>query len=244
MNLVINTNTLDADIERIADDLMTNYQLCVAHKRYQLAELEFYYNHFEGQSYDVFAHKHGAEIQNGTWRLHGAGLDIVLKSDIYYGGILIRGLKSLDTENYIDGPWNVATTLIQAFGQVDDGADAFRLELKPRKTKVKYLRSIRVGLNLRRVQDAAYWSRSWRYILSHPVKTKKYKYAIYIEHCITHENWMIPEGLKLSERDANRYKNYFLAGQGMEIAGLIGKKKSVKHTCQLIGACHKNIKIS
>lgn len=119
---------------------MSEYAIKKGGDFYQLVEIEFYWYSPNHPDLSVYPRKSAA----GNWFLHPSGVDITLQSDVdkeiselrnewneakkdqtadysekySYGGILIRTLRKLTTENnsedsksFIVGPWNCSDAL-------------------------------------------------------------------------------------------------------------------------------------
>jgi len=92
--------------------LMNFISLSVSGKRYRMTELEVYYYSPKENHCDLYAHKKPEQLSIGKWYFHRAGIDITFGKDNgneennVYGGILIRGIRELDSETpkYISGP--------------------------------------------------------------------------------------------------------------------------------------------
>ena len=247
LDLTINASNIEKSFDRIAGNLINDHLLIAGEKAYELTEIEFYYNKYEPQaSVDNFAHHHGAKHPDGTWRLHGAGLDIVLKkADDYYGGILIRGLQEVKNASeaavVIDGPWNTATTLIRDMGTAN-AAEGFYLKKRTQSVQREFIKSPRVGLFLKKEQDLEYICKPWRYT-SVPILTKKYRHLIFLQ---LHHNWTNNEistnafescanQIVSSAKSRENYLRDFNEGQSMETKHFISQKNTVANTCRLFG---------
>lgn len=250
LNLFIDSANLEQSFDRIARQLFNEYVFSIGQENYQLTEIEFYYNNNQKGSKDNFAHVHDEKHRNGTWRLHGAGLDIVLKKEgVYYGGILIRGVQKLDRElkpmldEIIDGPWNTANVCIRQLGEVTN-TERFKLtKLEINRTRA-FVKSPRVGLFLKNEEDLEYICKPWRYT-STPICTKNYRYLIFLQLCIDTtrtdaEKNKIIEQLKLSQNARANYLQYFATGKKMETEAFVRIKRTVENTCQLFGNYIKN----
>lgn len=238
LNLTIDINNIEHFFDQIATQLFNEYAICVAKSFYQITELEFYYNN-EAQTMDNFAHDHRKKnYENGTWRVHGAGIDIVLRDESYYGGILIRGIQQLDTnyqpikQKYIDGPWNSLEALIQEKGLVEEPTSFFLYKL-PKKKNRSFKKSPRVGLNLRKLQDLEYICKPWRYNTT-PIQTQNCRELLFLQlYSNQDKDW---HTLGLYERTQSNYLQYFQAGQKItEPERFIKASKSVENRCQLFG---------
>jgi hypothetical protein len=121
MNLEIkNKENPFNDFKRIALHLMNNNVLIVGHGRYRFTELEFYYFNENGKHADVYSHRHRYQKTNGQWYFHGSGLDITFGSENVYGGILIRGIKNLQDNKFINGPILCVQELFENLGGVNN----------------------------------------------------------------------------------------------------------------------------
>lgn len=245
LNLQIDDQALDLSFDRIALDLFQNYDLRVANTYYLLTEIEFYYNKFPPkEAVDNFAHQHGEKHPNGTWRLHGAGLDIALKkTDDYYGGILIRGLQQLDNNRsgfadlYIDGPWNVATTCLATMGMADNNS-GFELDKRDCPRQIKFKKSPRVGLRLRNSTDLKYICKPWRYLVE-PIKTKKYRHLVYLQQRYTKGKIAANKSWETLSNKEHYWKE-FKVGQTMLPKTFVNLKLTVDNTCRMLGCYTQN----
>ena len=120
MNLEINNkeNPFD-DFKRIASSLMNDHVLLVGENYYRFTELEFYY--FEKDSHaDIYSHQHKSQTTSGQWYFHGSGLDITFGSKDVFGGILIRGVKNLKVNKFINGPILCVQELFKNLGAINN----------------------------------------------------------------------------------------------------------------------------
>lgn len=241
LDLSINTTAFEKDFDRIAQQLLQGYILRVGKQAYQLTELEFYYNN-TARTIDSFAHKHPKHYPSGTWRLHGAGLDIVLsEKGVYHGGILLRGLQALDEymqpiDPYIDGPWNTAAHCVMSKGTVT-ATSAFHLEAVDNPFGVSWAKSPRVGLFLRKVEDLKYICRPWRYN-SRPIQSQRYRQLIFLQGHLQGED--LQAELGLTTRSKNNYLQYFEEGRALAAADFVNGGTGVRHTCRLFGYCYQH----
>lgn len=143
--------TITQSFDRIAKDLIENWQFNLQGTLYSFTEIEFYY--FDRASHpDKYSHKHSYMV--GKWRFHLQGLDISLgyekeeDTDDFcsYGGILLRGIKS-QTE-YINGPKRILAHIFKALDSVDKIQKTFGL-VEQKNSKVQIYKSVRKGLSER-----------------------------------------------------------------------------------------------
>jgi len=120
MNLeIINKENPFDDFKRIASSLMNDNVLLVGENYYRFTELEFYY--FEKDSHaDIYSHQHPNQTTNEQWYFHRSGLDITFGSKDVFGGILIRGVKNLKGDEFINGPILCVQELFKNLGAVNN----------------------------------------------------------------------------------------------------------------------------
>jgi hypothetical protein len=185
----------------IADQLMKYYLISINGHKYRLAELEFYLN--DANHPDIFTHGNKSQLTCGQWYFHKTGssykggsfkgLDITF-STRGYGGILIRAIKSVDDDTYIEGPCNVVNTILNEYN-VDNVSDFvsredFNLEvdmkgpiyiLRTEENKIdKITTSGRFGLVLRNDDQVPYVLRPYRY-MSFPSEVRKGRQHLVLE---------------------------------------------------------------
>lgn len=172
-------------------------------------------------------------------------MDIVLKEpNNYYGGILIRGIQELDTDNkpipsaIVDGPWNTASIILSK--QIVDKNRSFYFKKIDSKINRNFKKSPRVGLFLKKVEDLEYICKPWRYNTT-PLTTKKAKHLLFLQLDIAQDadKDMVVSNKKLQES----YKSYFDAGTKMDPKQFEGIKMTVENSCKLFG-CYSNKKTS
>jgi len=120
----------------------------VNEKPHRLVEVEFYFMAPKHQ--DVFSHQHKDQKQCAKWYFHKAGegdnykggtykgLDIAFGNPKAFGGILIRTIQDLTTENFIEGPcmcvdhilkMNGSATILDLVKTFDKSAEKKKLEV-------------------------------------------------------------------------------------------------------------------
>jgi len=182
MNLIIN-NKKDPfnDFKKIAESLIIDSVLVVGESKYQFTALEFYYLNVKDDHADVYSHKHRYQTKSGQWYFHGSGLDITFGDNDTYGGILIRGLKDLEKNTFINGPLLCVQEIFQSFGGIDNKEKASfyiqdlpcdEMDLHIEKEPVYY--SKRVGLNQAKDTDGRFYNGLYRFFIN-PGKTQKDK---------------------------------------------------------------------
>ena len=124
---------LKSKFKEIAEELFSNYYIEKNGIKYYFMELEFYYysdNHKDFITYPRYA-------EAGDWFFHASGVDICFDSNLEYdendkiisdlskahfGGILIRSLKKVDTNDnskYLTGPHKCCYDLFDRFSAID-----------------------------------------------------------------------------------------------------------------------------
>ena len=173
-----NKNPFD-DFAKIAGDLMNNNVLIVHDVYYRFTSLEFYYHHNDHQ--DCYSHQHPNQKTSGQWYLHGSGLDITFGGTNIYGGILIRGIKNLQEQTYINGPILCVQELFRNFGEVDDSEKInFYIQTIPWDRmgslveEQEFYHSRRVGLNpkIDTTPEARFFNGMYRFFIQPKITQK------------------------------------------------------------------------
>lgn len=115
--------------KRIAEILMNNCAISKGKNRYEIVEIEFYF--FTPDHQDVIVYPRILRPA-GQWFFHPSGVDLTFESDEkQFGGILIRGVRNIDTGKLTLGPLNCVNILW-------DKADAFKIHENEYPTIVEY----------------------------------------------------------------------------------------------------------
>ncbi len=145
------SETIVNSFDRIAKELICNWQLNLQGKHYTFTEIEFYY--FDKALHpDKYSHKHA--YATGKWRFHLQGLDISLGYETEegsgdfksYGGILLRGIKS--TTEYINGPKRILAHIFKTLDNIEETRKEFGL-VKQKQQTTEIFKSYRKGLSER-----------------------------------------------------------------------------------------------
>jgi len=164
INLTIdNTSkeTIQISFDRIAQDLILNWQLKISDILFSFTEIEFYY-FYKGIHEDNATHEH--HYDQGLWRFHNQGLDITFQfTDISDGGILIRGLRSENKSDkeYVNGPRRVLETIFKNLNPVAVVQQQFGLIPKTATNSLETFKTGRHGLSLN--QENSYKDAPYRY---------------------------------------------------------------------------------
>lgn len=91
---------------------------------YKFLEVEFYFwseTHKDNKSNKPFVYPRN-NTKPAQYLIHGSGMDICLKSNHGYGGILIRSLLRIegDKQSVVTGPWDCCDALINYTGGTDN----------------------------------------------------------------------------------------------------------------------------
>ncbi|QOP45888.1 hypothetical protein [Sulfurimonas paralvinellae] len=127
LNKMIKIKDNEYDFSSIAELLLNNSILKIAEESFYITEIEFYF--YSNNHSNCSIHKSEYQLFSNTWYVHTkgrGGLDITFgnKDKKEFGGILIRGIKSVTTNQYIDGPTNVLKHILKIL-------DLERKELQP-----------------------------------------------------------------------------------------------------------------
>ena len=158
---------------KIADLLLKKYVIQTSNGRYRLTEIEFYYHSAthadtaaygyvdEQKKYDkrILRHKE-AQGKTMTWFFHYSGVDIVFGRAKEPGGILLRAMRNVETDELIKGPLVVMLELLNQ-GVSVMGGDGMKLELvkndKVVESKVERTTRVGIGYGGKEKEEYNYW---------------------------------------------------------------------------------------
>lgn len=157
-------------------------------KRYKITEAELYLKTDDKNDHpDVFTHGRDEQGKPGLFYFHKqgrGGIDITFGNESRYGGILLRGMQSLNDGSYIDGPLLLYRKIIKILGgkevvpnlniDVFNAQDDLWLEEISGQEQDIY-KAPRRGLSLLKDVEARlpYIAKPYRYLAA-PVKTKNW----------------------------------------------------------------------
>lgn len=161
----------------LAYRLMNDLCLMVGNSRYRITECELYY-HGDGHK-DVYIHGEDPQLEMGHLYLNKAGgLDITFgnKEKKIHGGILIRGIRNLETKKYINKITHITNEIFLALGNIVEGKRCIcLLEAAPEDYKPEQpIQSTRVGLKRKDQDKDNYFEKPYRYIVE---LTPEHKFA-------------------------------------------------------------------
>ncbi|MCE9540404.1 MAG: hypothetical protein K8R85_14485 [Bacteroidetes bacterium] len=188
--------TLDEQFNTLTHYLMNYLCLLGGDQPYRIIETEIYY-HEKAKHPDPYVHCATEQLFAGNWYFNGSGLDITFGNHDkkIYGGILIRGIRTLEkTPRYISGPSNVLKEIFSNLGSVVHGTHSICLRELNEKTikEIETLKCSRIGLTKKKEDTENYIEKKYRYIvelnLLHKFKDKeKIVKQLFIENKITKE---------------------------------------------------------
>lgn len=107
--------TWEQTFSDIAKELFTNWLILANGSEYEIVEMEFYYDSPLDYHSDAFIYddKQNRNMKFGTWFFHYSGVDITFGDEKQSrGGILIRGIFSVNENRYIIGPLKTLLELL------------------------------------------------------------------------------------------------------------------------------------
>lgn len=141
-----NWNDVHSKFKKIAENLMCDYIIKKGETRFAIVEIEFYLYSDNHRDYITYPR----EIEAGRWFFHSSGVDLTFQSkgisliyqngkeqytlqkDVIFGGILIRGLYNLNSnENknkndmYIFGPQKCVNLLWDKFNAFESSDEEY-----------------------------------------------------------------------------------------------------------------------
>ncbi len=142
--LIIEHET-EKEFENIAQELLNNYAIQNHDSIYRLTEIEFYWTSPKHKDDSTYQRKH-VDPKHGEWFFHYSGVDIALKNDEIdgYGGILIRGIYSLNEDKIYKGPMVCSMKLFSGTSVFTESIKTRIIEYKFNNTVIQ--KSERIGL--------------------------------------------------------------------------------------------------
>lgn len=164
----------------LANCLMNYLALAVGKNVYRITECEFYYSEIDHA--DPYVHCGEEQLSAGKLYLNKVGgLDITFGNANIpsFGGILIRGIRNLKTNEYISQVQKIVSEVFVGLGNIITGENGIYLrELMPGQMKVEQpIKSSRIGLTKKAEDNENYIAKPYRYIVelnpSHKFKDKE-----------------------------------------------------------------------
>ena len=160
---------------------MMNYLcLVVGEHPYRITECEVYYHDSENHP-DPYVHKRNQQLFAGNWYFNDMGIDLTFGNydKKIYASILIRGIRSLQTNQYISGTSNVLREIFDKFGNIMGGDKGLCLrEINSGVIKEEEpTLSTRIGLTKKPEDTQDFIGKPYRYIVelnvAHKFKDKE-----------------------------------------------------------------------
>lgn len=152
----------------IAYRLMNDLCLNVGKNSYRITECEFYYSDIDHS--DPYIHSEEQQMTTGQLYLNKAGgLDITFGQEAFpaWGGILIRGIRNLETNEYINKITEVVSEVFVALGNIVGVRSCVYLgEIEKGKIQIEEpIQSTRVGLRRKEEDNENYFDKHYRFIV-------------------------------------------------------------------------------
>lgn len=152
MDFLVIENETEQEFESIAQILFDNYIIQTHNAKYRITEIEFYWNSSTHKDNSTYKRNH-VDPSTGEWFFHYSGVDIALKNEKTggHGGILIRGIYNIETNEPTKGPM---VCMMKLFS----GSNAFTSNISTKIIPFEHSRSVvfkrtRVGLGKNAVQS-------------------------------------------------------------------------------------------
>ena len=149
IDFTVSESSIENDFVRIANELLNNWVLKVGDSLYRFAEIEFYYKDDLQKHDDSYIHGHSLQKEKGKWYFHGSGIDVTFGNDKAFGGILIRAMIKIESNDYFYDPLVCVQELFRNFPSIFNTEIKFGLVSSKNNQVVeeKIIRAPRVGLN-------------------------------------------------------------------------------------------------
>lgn len=287
---IINILTIDSSLYKsktyhslfndMSNFLMNHFVLYINDEKYQLVELEYYLK--DGTHDDPFIHHDKHQSILGKWYFHRQfgkmyksgtykGLDITFgyadKNKKCYGGILIRSIKNIKTNEIIEGPCKIVNLILKNNNEPDissfvkkcqeinnDNEETVSVKMINNKsllylkyddnnelTKETIYSAPRVGLTLKKYtkEREGYLMNNYRFI-NNVNKIKKFKSGIVLslwKNNVTNDKIKTITSTNLS--NIKKYIDYAIQAKNdkIEAKEYNGKKLNVKDLCVLQSVC-------
>jgi hypothetical protein len=199
-----------------ATQFLYSYELVLGGEPWNMVEIEIYI-HAEKHP-DPFVHEH-SDYRTGQFRIHGAGMDIALRIDDCYGGILLRAIQKGDI--LIEGPIRVCDAIIKNMGTIEQAS----IQLKKRNESLnqEIYFAPRVGLKPKPEKgeslNAEYIVRNYRFFTEPNLTEEKYLIALALEN----DNQQTRR-TDLDNSTWEAYKKAYQDGQSANFANILDGK--------------------
>jgi len=255
----------EEQFDRIAGHLLNDCVFFVGGIPHRLTEVEFYCNGYNHP--DHFAHGNPQQKTRGKWYFHMSGksfrngsfkgLDLTFGEDSCFGGILLRGLESLEGD-YVDGPSLLVDRVLQLTDskKIDDLVKKFDVSAENPQNNVSHplylvagegikidkrpiVKSARVGLTLKNFEDGKqnFIGKNYRYMSNTKLTTKGKHYTIIGLYQIGTTD--IQTVAKATAANVKKCVELFDQGKSLNYKTFIDETLQNDGVCKLLGACHQ-----
>ena len=168
INGKVSFNSLEERFNSLANCLMNFLCLTVGNVTFRITECEIYYCSKEHT--DPYVHKGSQQLTAGKFYLNKVGgLDITfgnLENEIW-GGILIRGIKNLETNKYTNKVTEIVKEIIDNLGNIiTERNGIYFCELTLNEYEIKEpVQSKRIGLSKKEEDNNNFIDKPYRYII-------------------------------------------------------------------------------
>jgi ribosomal protein L30/L7E len=172
--------SLDDRFEAHTHYMMNYLCLVVGDQPYRITECEVYYYDSENHP-DPYVHKRNQQLFAGNWYFNDMGIDLTFGNydKKIYASILIRGIRNMQTNQYISGTSNVLREIFDKFGNIMQGDKGLCLrEINQGVIREEEpTQSTRIGLAKKAEDTQDFIGKKYRYIveltLAHKFKDKE-----------------------------------------------------------------------
>lgn len=141
-----NENT-DKQFYEIAHQLLNKSVLKINNKRFLFTDIEFYWHSDNHPDVSTYKRIHTKEdLKSGDIFFHYSGFDICLDNDFGRGGILVRGIFSIEEEKHYIGPLVCAMKVFSAQMNISGSLIDFRIETLAESSNKTIHKTIRKNL--------------------------------------------------------------------------------------------------
>jgi hypothetical protein len=169
LEIEIDPDSIESHFDELANYLMNKLYLKAGGNSYRIVEIEFYYVD-EKKHNDIFCHRNSEQLKSGTWYFNGFGLDLTFgnSTNNVFGGILIRGIRSIDAAGqYFSGPSTLLKELFSSLGSATNQNNGFYLTpLASNIFETEHpVKSVRINLPKNKIDEGDFFNKKYRYIV-------------------------------------------------------------------------------
>ena len=142
------TEETENEFRNIARKLFNDFAIQKEKLIYRLTEIEFYWSSPTHKDESVYKRIH-VDPSRGEWFFHYSGVDIALKNDDGYGGILIRGICDIHSGKSFKGPQVCAMKLFSGINAFSDSFSVRIIDYKFPEEQIGETERIGLGKNVK-----------------------------------------------------------------------------------------------